>query len=147
SFEGRRIIAKAVTGISGKLRLDAQLQPVGEPVFELVNGGLAVAEHKIVLELELMRLDYRAADLEVLGFGLDSRGGNDGTRSQDRAADPADFVCGATETHVSLLTQRSRIYGDERGGQSPAGSWARGGAAAASFGRGARAAVPAGHIH
>ena len=32
SFEGRRIIAKAVTGISGKLRLDAQLQPVGEPV-------------------------------------------------------------------------------------------------------------------
>ena len=50
SFEGRGIIAKAVTGITGKLRLDAQLQPVGEPVFELVDGGLAVAEHKIVLE-------------------------------------------------------------------------------------------------
>src|SRR5437764_14604548 len=80
SFEGRRIIAKAVTGISGKLRLDTQLQPVGEPVFELVNGGLAVAEHKIVLELELMRLDYRAADLEVLGFGLKRRGGNDDAR-------------------------------------------------------------------
>src|SRR5438270_114569 len=79
-IEARRIIAKAVTGISGKLRLDAQLQPVGEPVFELVNGGLAVAEHKIVLELELMRLDYRAADLEVLGFGLKSRGGNDDAR-------------------------------------------------------------------
>jgi hypothetical protein len=42
----------------------------------------------------------RAADLEVLGFGLGSGGANDGTRSQDHAADPADFVCGATETHL-----------------------------------------------
>src|SRR5437868_14261535 len=80
SLEGRGIIAKAVTGISGQLRLAAKLQTDGERDFELENGGLAVAEHAIVLELELMRLDYRAADLEVLGFGLKSRGGNDDAR-------------------------------------------------------------------
>src|SRR3981081_3592692 len=63
SFESRRIVTETVTGIGRKLRFHPELQPIVEPVFQLVDGSFATPERKIVLELQLMVFNDRAADL------------------------------------------------------------------------------------
>src|SRR6202030_1047340 len=94
-----------VTGIGGKLRLDAEFQPVVEPVFQLVDGGFAAAEREIVLELQLAAFDDRAADLEVLGLRRQSASADCYGRRQNRAADRADHAADANQPHAQLLAK------------------------------------------
>jgi hypothetical protein len=107
---GVSVVMKPLTGISGKLGLDPELQPVGEPVFEFVDGGFAAAEHEVVLELQFARLDDRASDLEVVTRlrrkTVDPHHEEPG---KDPCADPTGNATTASWTHVQLLC---RVYGD-----------------------------------
>src|SRR5258707_14680567 len=46
SFEGRGVVMETVTGIGRKLRFRPELQPIVEPVFQLVDGSFAAAKRK-----------------------------------------------------------------------------------------------------
>src|SRR5436190_13650544 len=99
SFQSRRVVTKPVAGIGRKLRLHPKLQPIGEPVLQLVDGGFASAERKIVLELQLTHFNDRAADLEIIGFRPKSASADYGGGRQDRTNSDA------SKTHMQLLTE------------------------------------------
>ena len=67
AFQSGRVVTEPVAGIGGELRLHPELQPIVEPVFQLVDRGFSAAKREIVLELQLVGFNDRAADLEVLG--------------------------------------------------------------------------------
>src|SRR6266851_7009671 len=93
---------EAVALVGRELRLDPELQPIVEAVLELVDGILAVADREIVLELQLMALNDRAANLEIAGFGPNGASGDQGRR-EDRTADAIDDVLDANAAHLQLL--------------------------------------------
>src|SRR5439155_25958555 len=114
AFQSRRIVTEAVVPLGRELGLDPELQPIVEAVLELVNGSLAVADREIVLELELMALDDRAANLEITGFGPSSASDDHGRR-EDRTTEAVDRVPNANATHLQLLPK----IRDGRGTSSP----------------------------
>lgn len=83
-LDGGRVVMEAVAGIGRELPLDSQLQSVIEAVFQFGNSILAVADREIVFELELVRLDDRAAYLEIVSFRWHSTCADRG-RQTDRA--------------------------------------------------------------
>src|ERR1700716_2020792 len=91
AFQSSRVVTEAVTGIGRKLCLHPKLQPIGEPVLQLVDGSFAAAERKIVLEFQLTDFNARTADLEILGFRPKSASADYGGRGQNRPTDPTNL--------------------------------------------------------
>src|ERR1700704_4645957 len=89
AFQSSRVVTEAVTGIGRKLCLHPKLQPIIEPVLQLVDGSFAAAEGKIFLDLQPPDFNVWAAVLGVAGCGLKSTSADDDRSHQDRTADRA----------------------------------------------------------
>ena len=67
SFQSRRVVTKPVAGIGRKLRLHPKLQPIIEPVLQLVDGGFA--SHVLVPHPRYL-LDYGSLPPALAGAAM-----------------------------------------------------------------------------
>src|SRR5204863_7316962 len=102
AFQRRRVVMQALAGIGRELHLNPGLEPIRQPVLDLVDRGFAAAENEVVLELDLAGFDDRTADFEVLGLRLIGTAGSEDRARDDAAADPTARHY-ANATHAQLL--------------------------------------------